>query len=174
MENPQIWPEFVALRGAAICRIDPSFKASYPSLKSLHAKRVQPCLPPVIARHQQVQSSRVRRARYESGAEFVDDMVIMERNSRFAPGSEITPVALTELRPGESGVIEGFTLPNETQEALARFGFVAAIEITVVRRAPMGDPSVYGVDGSEVALRAETARGILVSRLPVGPKQALA
>ena len=83
-------------------------------------------------------------------------------------------MALADLRPGDSGVIEEFRQPNETQEALARFGFVAATEVTLVRRAPMGDPSVYAVDGSEVALRAETARGILVSRLPVGPKQALA
>jgi len=98
----------------------------------------------------------------------------MDRNRQFAPGCEITRFALTDLRPGDTGVIGGFTLPNETQEALARFGFILDTEITLVRRAPMGDASVYAVDGSEVALRAETARGILVWRLPGGPKRALA
>jgi hypothetical protein len=32
--------------------------------------------------------------------------------------------------------------------------------VTVLRRAPAGDPTVYGVDGMEIALRRETAAAI--------------
>lgn len=75
-------------------------------------------------------------------------------------------VALTELAPGETGVIDHMSLPAEVKQALMRFGFLPDAEVTLTRRAPMGDPNVYAVDGSEVALRAETARHILVSRVP--------
>jgi hypothetical protein len=32
--------------------------------------------------------------------------------------------------------------------------------VTALRRAPAGDPTVYGVDGMEIALRHETAEAI--------------
>jgi len=115
-----------------------------------------------------------RPAAIRDSAEFLDGMAIMDSNRQFAPGTEMTRVTLADLSPGDSGVIQGFTLPNESQEALARFGFILDTEVTFVRRAPMGDPIVYAVDGSEVALRAETARGVLVWRLPGGPKPPLA
>ena len=39
-------------------------------------------------------------------------------------------------------------------------GFVPDALVTVLRRAPAGDPTVYGVDGMEIALRHETAEAI--------------
>jgi hypothetical protein len=41
-------------------------------------------------------------------------------------------------------------------------GFVPDAMVTVLRRAPAGDPTVYGVDGMEIALRHETAAAIRV------------
>jgi hypothetical protein len=41
-------------------------------------------------------------------------------------------------------------------------GFVPGALVTVLRRAPAGDPTVYGVDGMEIALRHETAEAIRV------------
>lgn len=41
-------------------------------------------------------------------------------------------------------------------------GFVPDASITALRRAPAGDPTVYGVDGMEIALRHETAEAIYV------------
>jgi hypothetical protein len=35
-------------------------------------------------------------------------------------------------------------------------------EVTVLRRAPAGDPTVYQIDGMEIALRHETADSIRV------------
>jgi Fe2+ transport system protein FeoA len=46
------------------------------------------------------------------------------------------------------------------QNHLMHMGFVPAALVTVLRRAPAGDPTVYGVDGMEIALRRETAAAI--------------
>ena len=41
-------------------------------------------------------------------------------------------------------------------------GFVPDAHVTALRRAPAGDPTVYGIDGMEIALRIETAKAIRV------------
>jgi Fe2+ transport system protein FeoA len=50
-----------------------------------------------------------------------------------------------------------------------RVGFVPGVQVKFSRRAPMGDPSVYSVDGTEIALRAETASRIMVRRGWISP-----
>ena len=67
------------------------------------------------------------------------------------------PVALTDLEIGEAGALAHISLPTADQQFLTRIGFVPGAQITFSRRAPLGDPSVYSVDGTEIALRAETA-----------------
>jgi Fe2+ transport system protein FeoA len=69
---------------------------------------------------------------------------------------------LSELDVGESWVLVSFDLPELVQNHLMHMGFVPDALITVLRRAPAGDPTVYGVDGMEIALRRETAAAILV------------
>lgn len=73
--------------------------------------------------------------------------------------------ALSDLKPGEAVVIENMDLPESEQELLMRFGFFVGAEVRCLRRAPLGDPIVYSLDGSEIALRAETACQIFGSRL---------
>jgi Fe2+ transport system protein FeoA len=70
---------------------------------------------------------------------------------------------LSELKVGESGVLVGLDLPESVQNHLMHMGFVPDARVTVLLRAPAGDPTVYGVDGMEIALRHETAASILVS-----------
>jgi Fe2+ transport system protein FeoA len=41
-------------------------------------------------------------------------------------------------------------------------GFVPEARVTVLRRAPAGDPTVYSIDGLEIALRRATASAIRV------------
>jgi len=67
---------------------------------------------------------------------------------------------LSELNVGESGVLVGLDLPESVQNHLMHMGFVPDALVTVLRRAPAGDPTVYGVDGMEIALRRETAAAI--------------
>ena len=70
---------------------------------------------------------------------------------------------LSDLKPGEIAVIEEMALPESERQLLMRFGFYEGAEIRCSRRAPLGDPVVYSVDGSEVALRTETACRIFAS-----------
>ena len=73
-------------------------------------------------------------------------------------------VALIDLELGEAGTIDQISLPPADQQFLMRIGFVPGAEIRFSRRAPLGDPGVYSVDGTEIALRAETASYIFVQR----------
>ena len=72
-------------------------------------------------------------------------------------------IALNQLRVGGVGIVEELTLPDEVQHHLMHMGFVPEARVLAVRRAPTGDPTVYAIDGFEIALRRETARGILIS-----------
>ena len=69
---------------------------------------------------------------------------------------------LSELSVGESGVVVGLDLPESVQNHLMHMGFVPDALVTALRRAPAGDPTVYGIDGMEIALRHETAEAIRV------------
>ncbi|HEV2487342.1 MAG TPA: FeoA family protein [Terracidiphilus sp.] len=69
---------------------------------------------------------------------------------------------LSELNVGESGVLVALDLPESVQNHLMHMGFVPDALVTALRRAPAGDPTVYGVDGMEIALRYETAEAIWV------------
>lgn len=67
---------------------------------------------------------------------------------------------LSEVRVGQSGVVERLDLSEEVSDHLAHLGFLPGAEVEVLRRAPAGDPTVYRIDGIEVGLRQETARHI--------------
>ena len=77
---------------------------------------------------------------------------------------------LSELNVGESGVLVGLDLPESVQNHLMHMGFVPDAVVMALRRAPAGDPTVYGVDGMEIALRHETAAAIRV-RAPEAEEQ---
>src|SRR5208283_3049451 len=67
---------------------------------------------------------------------------------------------LSKLNVGDSAVLVGLDLPESVQNHLMHMGFVPDALVTVLRRAPAGDPTVYSVDGMEIALRRETAAAI--------------
>jgi ferrous iron transport protein A len=69
---------------------------------------------------------------------------------------------LSELTVGESAVVIALDLPENVQNHLMHMGFVPDATVTALRRAPAGDPTVYSVDGLEIALRRETAAAIQV------------
>lgn len=78
---------------------------------------------------------------------------------------------LSELKVGDTCVVETLELPESVQNYLMHLGFLPNALVTVLRRAPAGDPTVYGVDGIEIALRHETASAIHV-RHPEDPASA--
>ena len=69
---------------------------------------------------------------------------------------------LSELKVGESGILVALDLPESVQNHLMHMGFVPNALVTALRRAPAGDPTVYGIDGMQIALRKETAGAIRV------------
>ena len=70
---------------------------------------------------------------------------------------------LSDLAVGERGILVALDLPEAVQNQLMHMGFVPNAQIIALRRAPAGDPTVYGIDGMEIGLRRETAAAIRVS-----------
>ena len=89
------------------------------------------------------------------------------RNFRVLPfprpaGAACQVTILSQLKVSESAVLVALNLPESVQNHLMHMGFVPDALITVLRRAPAGDPTVYSIDGMEIALRHETAEAIAV------------
>ena len=76
--------------------------------------------------------------------------------------SHIT-VALCDLAEQAWGVIHSLEMTADVQNQLMHMGFMPGAPVQSLRRAPAGDPTVYAIDGSEVALRRETASLIFVT-----------
>src|SRR5579862_7961980 len=103
-------------------------------------------------------------------------MLQMSVNS--APGAApngALPRTLAQLAEGESGVLDRLDLPDDIARRLMELGFLPGHSIVPARSAPGGEPRVYRVDGSEVALRRETAARLILrpsNPTPKGPGKA--
>jgi ferrous iron transport protein A len=75
-----------------------------------------------------------------------------------APGAR----TLAQLPEGEAGVLDRLELPEDIARRLMELGFLPGHIIVPARSAPGGEPRVYRVDGSEVALRRETASHLIL------------
>lgn len=64
---------------------------------------------------------------------------------------------LADLTHGEECVLDCIDLPEDVCTRLMELGFVPGTTIAAGYAAPGGDPRVFRVDGSEIALRRETA-----------------
>jgi ferrous iron transport protein A len=81
---------------------------------------------------------------------------------------ETLPASLMDLRRGDTAILDGIDLPVDDARRLMELGFLPGTQITAGRSAPGGDPQVFQVDGSEIALRRETARRLSVRRKKTG------
>jgi ferrous iron transport protein A len=72
------------------------------------------------------------------------------------------PLSLADLREGESGVVESLALPEDVALRLMELGFIPGTTVVAGKAAPGGDPRVYRVDGSEIALRRETTKRLIL------------
>ncbi len=79
----------------------------------------------------------------------------------FKKGSE-RKRRLAELKAGETGVLESLELPDDVARRLMELGFLPGHQVTPSHSAPGGDPRVFRVDGSEIALRRDTAARLWV------------
>lgn len=71
---------------------------------------------------------------------------------------------LAELRQGETAVIADIRLPDAMAFRLMELGFLPGSPVEAARSAPGGDPRVFRIDGTEIALRRETADCVMVRR----------
>jgi ferrous iron transport protein A len=85
----------------------------------------------------------------------------VNREPRIGP-KQPTPKTLAQLREGEAGILDRLDLPEDVARRLMELGFLPGHVIVPARSAPGGGPRVYRVDGSEVALRRETAARLLL------------
>lgn len=69
---------------------------------------------------------------------------------------------LSDLACGESGVLDSIDLGVDEARRMMELGFIPGSVVCAARCAPGGDPRVYQVDGSEVAMRRETAIRLLL------------
>ena len=74
-----------------------------------------------------------------------------------------TAKALADLQVGEHAIVRELDLDHPVAEHLMNLGFVPGLEVSVERSGPGGDPRVYRVEGTEVAMRRELSRHIQVS-----------
>jgi ferrous iron transport protein A len=75
---------------------------------------------------------------------------------------QLSCVRLKDLLPGQQAIVESIQLPPDDARRLMELGFLPGAQVTAGHRAPGGDPRVFRVDGSEFALRVETAGDVTV------------
>jgi ferrous iron transport protein A len=78
----------------------------------------------------------------------------------------VSTVVLSQLAPGQHATVVG-TVPQADAAVAGRLwqlGFRPAAHVDVVRRAPLGDPTIYRVQDTELCLRGRQAR--LIEVLP--------
>jgi len=76
------------------------------------------------------------------------------------PATALLP--LHKLARGASAVLISIELGDEETDHLGLMGFFPGVGVTASNKAPGGDPRVYRIDQTEIALRNETARHIFV------------
>lgn len=64
---------------------------------------------------------------------------------------------MADLRKNEEATLDRIDLPADLADRLMELGFVPGHAVSAVHSAPSGDPRVFRVDGTEIALRRETA-----------------
>ena len=75
---------------------------------------------------------------------------------------EAFSATLVDLRRGDASILDRIDLPGEDARRLMELGFLPGTRVTAGLSAPGGDPRVFQVDGSEVALRRETALHLIL------------
>jgi ferrous iron transport protein A len=72
------------------------------------------------------------------------------------------PIPLADLPLGGRAVVVAIDAAPELLHRLEALGFLPATEVTCRRRAPLGDPRVYELRGTQLCLRRSEARRIQV------------
>jgi ferrous iron transport protein A len=82
------------------------------------------------------------------------------------PGVRPALLRLTDLRPGETAEVVAVSGDDAIGRRLLDLGLLPGTPVTVMRRAPLGDPVVYELRGYRLCLRRSEAARISVRRRP--------
>jgi ferrous iron transport protein A len=80
------------------------------------------------------------------------------------------PLTLADLRSGEEGILDRIDLPEDIARRLMELGFLPGYTVVPAHSAPGGGARVFQVDGSEVALRHDTAAHLLLRPAAKSPQ----
>jgi ferrous iron transport protein A len=92
-------------------------------------------------------ASRIQQEYTEDGMQLSFKKAVVSRGVK----------TMADLRKNEEATLDRIDLPAEFAERLMELGFVPGHAVSAVHSAPSGDPRVFRVDGTEIALRRETA-----------------
>lgn len=88
-------------------------------------------------------------------------------NSELSLGENHTITeTLADLEPGEQAVIRDFTSSDDSLIRFRELGMLPGTSISLVRRAPLGDPLELSVRGSLLSVRAHEAKLIEIEPRP--------
>lgn len=73
-------------------------------------------------------------------------------------------IRLDELRQGESAVIIEIVGDDVIASRLMEMGLIEGEPISMVGRAPMGDPTEYAVQGYRISLRTNESTRVIVRK----------
>jgi Fe2+ transport system protein FeoA/Mn-dependent DtxR family transcriptional regulator len=79
--------------------------------------------------------------------------------------SPALPVPLGEMPVGTQALVVEIGGHGKHQRRMLDMGFVPGATVTVIRKAPLGDPIEYRIKGTAVALRQEDANTVLVGKM---------
>ena len=69
---------------------------------------------------------------------------------------------LSDLLPGEVGVVCGLNSAGEMGRRLQDIGLIRGTKVACLGRSPLGDPTAYRIRGATMALRGRDAQGVEV------------
>ena len=72
--------------------------------------------------------------------------------------------ALSDLLPGEAGVVCGLESAGAMRRRLQDIGLIRGTAVECLGRSPLGDPTAYRIRGATMALRSKDAQGVEVER----------
>lgn len=78
---------------------------------------------------------------------------------------EVDWIPLNRLKPGEKGIIRGYSENNSNEDYLMELGMMIGTVVTLVKFAPFGDPLEIKARGFFLSIRKSEARFILVEKI---------
>jgi ferrous iron transport protein A len=70
-------------------------------------------------------------------------------------------VSLSQLKMGQSAIISAFN-DEEIALKLIELGCIPGVKVTMIRKAPLGDPLAFACSGSLISIRKEEASSVMV------------